>query len=348
LTIRSTTINANKGGSEVYTGDGGGVFNDNGVLSVINSTISGNTCFGNGGGIYGSATITNCTISGNNAPLGGGGIYAGLLEIGNTILKTGSSGSNILCSGGTSHGYNLSDDNGGGILTAPGDQINTDPMLGPFRNNGGTTFTHTLLAGSPAIDAGDPNFTPPPLSDQRGYVRIYNGRIDIGAVEAQITIIGTMTYCAEPDFPPPVPNVTLTVTGSESGSTLSDGEGNYTFLSLPFGGNYTVTPTKPALAPGSPGINTIDVVAVQRHYLQIAFLSGCPLQAADVNGDFNINTVDVVAIQRFYLVMPSGTANVGNYEFFPASRSYQGIVSDQTGQNYSTLIFGDVVSPFAD
>ena len=64
-----------------------------------------------------------------------------------------------------------------------------------------------------------------------------------------------------------MPNVTLTLTGSSSGSTLSDGSGNYTFSSLPSGGNYTVTPTKAALTPGSTGINTVDVIAIQRHFL---------------------------------------------------------------------------------
>ena len=29
-------------------------------------------------------------------------------------------------------------------------------ILGPLKNNGGPTQTHALLAGSPAIDAGDP------------------------------------------------------------------------------------------------------------------------------------------------------------------------------------------------
>jgi hypothetical protein len=61
------------------------------------------------------------------------------------------------------HGYNISSDDGGGFLNGPGDQINTDPLLGPLQDNGGPTFTHELLKGSPAIDAGDPNFTPPPL-----------------------------------------------------------------------------------------------------------------------------------------------------------------------------------------
>jgi hypothetical protein len=72
-------------------------------------------------------------------------------------------------------------------LTGPGDQINTDPLLGPLQNNGGPTFTHALLPGSPAIDAGDPNFTPPPLNDQRGcsFDRVFNGRIDIGSFEVQ-------------------------------------------------------------------------------------------------------------------------------------------------------------------
>src|SRR5437762_10022626 len=126
----------------------------------------------------------------------------------------------------------------------------------------------------------------------------------------------------------------------------SDASGNYTF-SVPSGGSYTVTPTKAALAPGSAGINTVDVVAVQRHFLILGTpLSGCRLTAADVNGDTAVNTVDVVAIQRFFLDLPTGTANVGKYQFSQASRSYPGIVSDQTGQNYDTLVFGDVVTPF--
>ena len=50
-----------------------------------------------------------------------------------------------------------------------------------------TTFTHELLRGSPAIDAGDPNFTPPPSYDQRGpdFLRVRNGRIDVGSFEVQ-------------------------------------------------------------------------------------------------------------------------------------------------------------------
>jgi hypothetical protein len=138
--------------------------------------------------------IANTTISGNSAASGGAiynsaGLYGGILEIGDIILNAGAVGENIFNSGGTvtSHGYNVCSDDGGGYLNGPGDQINTDPLLGPLRDNGGPTFTHAPLSGSPAIDAGDPNFTPPPFRDQRGpcYYRVWGRRIDIGSVETQ-------------------------------------------------------------------------------------------------------------------------------------------------------------------
>ena len=104
--------------------------------------------------------------------------WIGIDLISGTIVNTGTV---------TSLGYNVASDDGGGALTGPGDQINTDPMLGPLQDNGGPTFTHALLPGSPAIDAGDPSFTPPPSLDQRGcpFSRVFNSRIDIGSFEAQ-------------------------------------------------------------------------------------------------------------------------------------------------------------------
>ena len=161
-----------------------------------------------------------------------------------------------------------------------------------------------------------------------------------------MNISGTIIYCSNPSLDP-VPGVTLTLTGDAGGSTLSDGSGNYQFSGLAGGGNYTVTPTKAALAPGSAGITTVDVIAVQRHFLNLGTpLSGCPLTAADVNGDTLITTSDVIAIQRFVLNLSSGIALTGNYHFSPVNRTYPGVGSNQTGQNYDTLVFGDVASGF--
>ncbi len=211
LTINNSTLSDN---SAVYAGSaGGGIVNTgssggSATLTVRNSTLSDNSADFYGGGIEnegigGSAmlTVTNSTISGNSAAGYAGGIFndghfgeGATLEIGNTILKTGASGANIYNPEGivTSLGYNLCNDEGNGFLTATGDQINTDPLLGPLQDNGGPTFTHKLLGGSPAIDAGDSNFNPnsfnpPMVYDQRGtgFNRVVNGRIDIGAFEVQ-------------------------------------------------------------------------------------------------------------------------------------------------------------------
>jgi hypothetical protein len=218
--ITSSTISGNfsGGGSpgpQTGPGFGGGISNG-GTLTISNSTISGNSALtinqapGCGGGIgnSGSLHIANSTISGNSATNGGAICNnAAPLEIANSILNAGDVGQNIFNDGGTitSLGYNLSSDNGGGYLNGPGDQTNTNPILGPLQNNGGPTQTQRPYPQSPAIDAGDPNFTPPPFYDQRGpgFDRVVNGRIDIGSFEVQ-----------EGKPPPPSPTPTPTATAS--------------------------------------------------------------------------------------------------------------------------------------
>ena len=187
LSIVNSTISDNMASSE-----GAGVYNAS-TLMITNSTFSGNAAHGSGGGCIngGMLLITNSTLSGNSASDGGGGVFnLGALHIGNTVPKRGDSGANITTGSGgtvTSLGYNVSSDDGSGFLTGPGDQINIDPLLGALQGNGGPTFTHSLMPGSPAVDAGDPNFTPPPFYDQRGssFWRVRNGRIDVGSFEVQ-------------------------------------------------------------------------------------------------------------------------------------------------------------------
>jgi hypothetical protein len=208
LTVTNSTFSGNSANYLFGVGSGGGIFTEghdgSATLTVTNCTFSGNYARLVGGGIcndvLGSATLTvsNSTFSGNSAESGGSGIYNGAsMTIGSTILNAGAWGENISSYNGTvtSHGYNLSSDNGGGFLTATGDRINTDPVLGPLQDNGGPTFTHAPLTGSPAIDAGK-NFTAT-TRDQRGanFVRTFddssvanaNGGdgTDIGAFEVQ-------------------------------------------------------------------------------------------------------------------------------------------------------------------
>src|SRR5262249_50086939 len=174
--------------------EGAGIYNsEDSILTIGNSTFSGNVASLTGGAIFNLATLqlANNTLSDNSATfLAGGILNFGPLQIGNTILNAGASGVNLYINGGgtvASLGYNISSDDAGGFLTGPGDQINTDPLLGPLQDNGGPTFTHELLPGSPAINAGNPSFTPPPFFDQRGpgFDRVRTGRIDTGSFEVQ-------------------------------------------------------------------------------------------------------------------------------------------------------------------
>lgn len=204
VTINSSTLQSNE------AMDGGGIYNEgqdgSASINVTNSTFSSN----NGGAIendsdYGGASVSVnlCTFS-DNFPGPGTCIYnvggdtnetgSATVVVGNSIFNGGQPGSNLYNTSGdsastfTSAGYNLCSDSGSGLLNAAGDQTNTDPMLGALQNNGGPTLTYALLPGSPAINAGNPAFAPPPDYDQRGpgYPRLVNGRLDIGAVEQQV------------------------------------------------------------------------------------------------------------------------------------------------------------------
>jgi hypothetical protein len=232
LSIKNSTISGNAAGgvSNIYgtliienstvsnnTG-GGGVSNFDGSLTIANSTISGNQ--GNqGGGVNqtgGFLTITNSTISGNRANAGGGIFNTcnpyflcgpGTLTLNNSLIagnqaplapEIQNDASNSIVN---ANNFNLFGANGNagvsGFAPGPTDMvpgISIAQILGPLKNNGGPMQTHALVAGSPAIDAGDPggcrNSQGALLTtDQRGFARPVDGnndgtaRCDIGAVE---------------------------------------------------------------------------------------------------------------------------------------------------------------------
>jgi hypothetical protein len=228
MTINDSTVSGNTAAGTAYSA-GGGIY-DNWSLAINNSTISGNTA-GVGGGIFNHfldppLAINNTTISGNSSG-DGGGIYTDSQTLfTDSIIANAQSGGDCSGSFGSlqSNGYNLSSDDTCNFHNT-GDQINTDPLLGPLQDNGGLTQTMALLPGSPVIDAGDPNFTPPPFYDQRGsgYPRVANGRIDKGSFEVQSgptptptpTVTPTPSATVTPTATPtatPTPTVTPTAT----------------------------------------------------------------------------------------------------------------------------------------
>ena len=105
LTVSESTISGNK-----TVGDGGGIYSVNADLTVRGSTISGNTSF-SGGGIHSfdnsgdhgqKLTIENSTISGNTTRGYGGGVFSHhtTLTVSGSTISENTSGD----AGGISHG----------------------------------------------------------------------------------------------------------------------------------------------------------------------------------------------------------------------------------------------------
>ncbi len=170
---------------------GGGIYHDgfinpDSLLTLNNSTLSGNFVFHpsgatgsiNGGGLYaygGQTFLLYTTIASNRVQLGfplsasgiGGGLYitaTAVLTAESSLIANNTRGNGIMLSVADdcfSHGttgelsYNLFTTTTDCFVTGGqfGNIVGQDPLLGPLQNNGGLTHTHELLLGSPAIDA---------------------------------------------------------------------------------------------------------------------------------------------------------------------------------------------------
>jgi len=149
VTISQSTISNNR--TENLISPGGGIFANQ--LTLHQSTVAANRAMGEnslGGGIHlsGALTLNGSIIADNTA---GGG---------NPDIRTGSVAATNYALIGSTAGLTTVQLNV--ITLGSGNQLNVDPQLGPLAYNGGPTFadgtrmkTHALLAGSPAIDAGD-------------------------------------------------------------------------------------------------------------------------------------------------------------------------------------------------
>ena len=293
LTVLDSTISGNRaegGGGEASRG--GGIFNQ-GSLTVTNSTVSGNqateipgstTWAAHGGGIYclnwANLTLRNSTVSGNSAinshssSAQGGGLYKngndGSVTLANTILA-----SNVISAAGgfangpdcfgvvSSLGHNLiqvGEDCSGPLNGLNGDIVGSgdepiQPFVDALANNGGDVATHALLAGSPAINGGDPAFSATLAYDQRGpgYARVVGGRVDIGAYEAQLALVVTKTVTDK--LAEPGQRITFTVGIHNSGlvDALGVSISDTLHVSLTLAAPVTIQPPG-AGVPGTPPI----------------------------------------------------------------------------------------------
>lgn len=129
-------------------------------------------------------TLTNGWVTGGGIHCGGGAVtLEGVICAGN-VAATNADVSGPLIS----RLPNLIGVRGAATGLTDHDWVNVEPRLGPLRDHGGSTWTHALLPGSPALDGiheGDL-----PAVDQRGVRRPMGAGWDLGAVESVPQVIG--------------------------------------------------------------------------------------------------------------------------------------------------------------
>ena len=91
-TLTNVTLSGNSSGSS-----GGALYNDLGTALLANVTLNGNSAGGEGGGLvnYSTVTLINVTVSGNSASTSGGGLFnGGKASLTNVTLSGNSASSN--------------------------------------------------------------------------------------------------------------------------------------------------------------------------------------------------------------------------------------------------------------
>jgi hypothetical protein len=251
LTLTASVVYANT------AFNGGGVDVGFGTAVILNSTLSGNAAENTGGGLMvggGSAvSLNNVTIADNSAGIDGGDgenktggvqLSFGSVAIQNSLVagnrSQGDAASNTAdCNAPLdSQGYNLTGANSGCDLSGVGDQTVTPgdvfvTVLGPLQNNGGPTWTHALLTGSPAIDAGSSSGCE--ATDQRGVTRPQGAACDVGAYEKEAALAthraapfvelpwatGSLFSDTTPDYILPLDTAVITPTNAALFDTLA-------------------------------------------------------------------------------------------------------------------------------
>jgi len=202
VTFSGNTVSSPTSYDKTY---GGGMYNRYSDPILTNVTFSGNSAGDYGGGManrYSDPVLTNVTFFVNSvpAPGSGGGMYNQNYSspvMTNAILWGNTPNQIFSYDSGSIPTITYSDVEGG--YTGAGN-IDLDPLLGPLAENGGFTLTHALLDGSPAIDAGNPDPTTCPATDQRGVTRPFDGDgdglalCDMGAYEVGSLNVYINTY----------------------------------------------------------------------------------------------------------------------------------------------------------
>ena len=136
-----------------------------------------------------------------------------------------------------------------------------------------------------------------------------------------------------------VPNTSLTLNGDRIYTGTSDVSGAYT-VSGAEAGDYTLTSSKDDEVNG---ITAYDASLVLQHSSGANPLSGSASTAGDVNKDGSVNSMDAFYILQKAVDLISlpfqGAGRV--WDFAPQTRTYTGLASNQSGQDFDAILLGD-------
>lgn len=135
-----------------------------------------------------------------------------------------------------------------------------------------------------------------------------------------------------------IPRVTVSATGTPNVGFLTGSEGTYTLSGLG-GGAYTVTPSKTGEVNNAVG--PFDASLIAQSAVETITLNANQRIAADVNSDGMITSFDA-ALTAQYSVAIANLGIAGTWKFTPPNRSYPNIETNQTNQDYTAILIGDV------
>ncbi|HET6979261.1 MAG TPA: carboxypeptidase regulatory-like domain-containing protein [Pyrinomonadaceae bacterium] len=145
----------------------------------------------------------------------------------------------------------------------------------------------------------------------------------------------------------PLPGVTVSVSGSATGTTTTDSTGSYSFV-LPTDGNYTLTPSKThyTFGPVATSINDLEVdtqidfnATLQKHSIagRVFTVNGTPLAGVVVTLSGSSNSTTNTALDGSYafLNLDAGANWTispvnDNYQFSPAAQTFVDLSADAT------------------
>jgi len=155
----------------------------------------------------------------------------------------------------------------------------------------------------------------------------------------------------EPSNPAkPVPNVTIDLSGSDTGQATTDADGLYAFAGA--FGNVVTTPSRVDTFTQE-AVSSQDAVQAAKHQVGLITLTPNQFIAADVTNNGEVSSFDASAIAKYSvgLIVPTGmtgdhfpvaAAHAGDWQFVPAQHQHPSIDGSLTGDDFVGILYGDV------